>query len=128
MSEVHTGGCLCGAVRFEAKGPPKWTGYCHCRSCRRHTGAPVSAYAGFAKDHLMFTSGRPSRFASSPGVLRGFCAQCGSTLTYEGDRWPDEIHVHVGAFDSPESFPPQEEAFAEERLSWLNLSPASPQA
>jgi len=76
----------------------------------------------------MFTSGRPSRFASSPGVLRGFCAQCGSTLTYEGDRWPDEIHVHVGAFDSPESFPPQEDAFAEERLSWLNLSPASPQA
>jgi hypothetical protein len=44
---MREGRCLCGAVRFTADGPPKWTGYCHCQSCRRHTGAPVSAYAGF---------------------------------------------------------------------------------
>ena len=41
------GRCLCGALRFTAEGPPKWTSYCHCQCCRRHTGAPVSAYAGF---------------------------------------------------------------------------------
>lgn len=50
--QLFVGGCLCGLVRFEATGAPKWTAYCHCRSCRRHTGAPVSAYAGFAEERL----------------------------------------------------------------------------
>ena len=52
---MREGRCLCGAVRFTADGPPKWTGYCHCQSCRRHTGAPVSAYAGFEAAKVRFT-------------------------------------------------------------------------
>ena len=122
MPDVQTGGCLCGAVRFAASGPAKWTGYCHCHSCRRHTGAPVAAFAGFEGDQVTFTKGAPATFASSPGVRRGFCARCGSTLTYEGERWAGEIHIHVGAFDDPEAFPPTGEGFAEERLSWLHLA------
>jgi len=119
--ERHEGGCLCGAVRFEVTGPPKWTSYCHCHSCRKHTGAPVSAFAGYERTHVRFTQGQLATFASSAGVLRGFCALCGSTLTYEGDRWPTEMHFHVGAFDAPVLFVPDGEAFAEERLSWLHL-------
>jgi len=119
---VHHGGCLCKAVRFEAEGPPKWTAYCHCHSCRKHTGAPVSAYAGYERSNVRFTQGALSFYASSPGVRRGFCATCGSTVTYEGDRWPSEVHFHIGAFDNPEAFPPQGHAFAEERLSWVHLS------
>jgi hypothetical protein len=118
MSE---GGCLCGAIRFSADGPAKWTGYCHCQSCRRHTGAPVSAYAGFEADKVRFTRGTLARFASSPGVMRGFCSACGSTLTYEGERWPTEIHIHVGAFDDCEPFAPTGHAFAGERVSWLHI-------
>ena len=120
---MTTGGCLCGAIRFEVDGPPKWTSYCHCASCRRHTGAPVSAYAGFEANQVRFTRGTLARFASSEGVQRGFCATCGSTLSYEGARWPTEIHLHVGAFDDPEPFAPQGHAFAEERVSWLPLDP-----
>jgi hypothetical protein len=123
MTQTHEGGCLCGAVRFRVEGPAKWTAYCHCESCRRHTGAPVSAYAGFEADKVRFTKGTLARFASSEGVQRGFCAACGSTLTYEGARWPTEIHLHVGAFDDPEPFAPQGHAFAEERVSWLHLDP-----
>ena len=113
------GGCLCGAVRFSAEGPAKWTSYCHCQSCRRQTGAPVSAYAGFEAAKVRFTEGAPTYFESSPGVRRGFCARCGSTLTYEGERWPNEIHIHVGAFDDAEPFAPAGHAFADERLSWF---------
>jgi hypothetical protein len=120
--EVHGGGCLCGAVRFEVHGAAKWTGYCHCHSCRKHTGAPVSAYAGFERDHVRFTKGAMATFASSSGVRRGFCATCGSTLTYEGERWPTEVHFHVGAFDKPDDFVPKGQACAEERLSWLHIS------
>src|SRR6478752_7763927 len=57
-----TGRCLCGAIRFTADDPPKWTGYCHCESCRRHTGAPVSAYAAFETAKLRFTPGPPAYF------------------------------------------------------------------
>jgi hypothetical protein len=122
VSDVHTGGCLCGAVRFEVCGPAKWTAYCHCQSCRKHTGAPVSAFAGFERSQVSFTKGQLATFASSPGVKRGFCAVCGSTLTYEGDRWPSEMHFHVGAFDMPQDFPPEGYAFAEERLPWLHIT------
>jgi hypothetical protein len=118
---MSTGGCLCGEVRFSAHGPPKWTSYCHCGSCRRHTGAPVAAYAGFEASKVKFTAQAPTYFASSLGVRRGFCGRCGSTLTYEGDRWPGEIHLHVGAFDDPEALAPAGHGFADERLSRLRL-------
>lgn len=120
---MREGGCLCGAIRFAADGPPKWTSYCHCASCRRHTGAPVSAYAGFEASTVRFTQGEPAYYPSSPGVRRGFCSRCGSTLTFEGERWPGEVHLHVGAFDDPASVPPTgRQAFAEERLPWLHLA------
>jgi hypothetical protein len=122
VSDVHGGGCLCGAVRFEVRGTPKWTAYCHCGSCRKHTGAPVSAFAGFERTQVTLTKGQLAIFVSSPGVTRGFCSVCGSTLTYEGDRWPSEMHFHVGAFDLPQDFPPTGHAFAEERLPWLHIT------
>jgi hypothetical protein len=126
---MTTGGCLCGALRFEVDGPAKWTSYCHCASCRRHTGAPVAAYAGFETNNVRFTKGTLARFTSSDGVHRGFCSSCGSTLTYEGARWPTELHLHVGAFDDPERYAPRGHAFADERLSWLHLTaPPLPKA
>ena len=118
---MREGGCLCGAIRFAADGAPKWTSYCHCASCRRHTGAPVSAYAGFETAKVHFTQGEPAYYTSSPGVRRGFCARCGSTLSFEGERWPGELHLHIGAFDDPASLPPAGQAFADERLPWLHL-------
>ena len=70
---------------------------------------------------MRFTTGEPARFSSSLGVHRGFCSHCGSTLTYEGERWPTEIHLHVGAFDDPAPYAPKGHAFASERLAWLHL-------
>jgi len=119
--QIHEGRCLCGAVWFQAGGPPKWTALCHCASCRKHTGAPVSAFAGFESEMVRFFGTPMAAYASSAGVVRGFCGECGSTLTYSGDRWPTEIHFHVGAFDHPEAFAPTSEAFPEEALGWLRL-------
>lgn len=124
MSQTWEGGCLCGDVRFRAGGPPKWTIWCHCQSCRKHTGAPVSAFAAFDAAVVEVTSGAIARYNSSPGVLRGFCARCGSTLTCESDRTPGELHVHVGAFDRPEALAPTIEVYAEERLPWVCLGEA----
>lgn len=113
---------MCGAVRFEAAGPPKATGFCHCRSCRRHTGAPVAAFADFEVEMTKFFGEPMQIYASSPGVRRGFCGRCGSTLSYQGDNRPTEIHLHVGAFENPEAFPPLgPDSFPEERLAWLHV-------
>jgi hypothetical protein len=118
----HAGGCLCGAVRYRASGAPSWIANCHCASCRRATGAPLTTYAGFAAERFAWTAGAPLRFSSSPGVTRSFCGRCGTPLTYEGARWPDEVHVLIGSMDQPQDFPPKRDAFAEERLPWAQLA------
>ena len=115
------GGCLCGSVRYRLEGDPIWTAFCHCRSCRRATGAPGAAYAGFPTEALMWTRGRPKFATTSTSVRRGFCPDCGSQLTYEGGRWPGEIHVHIGTLDQPERVEPTGHAFASERPHWLKL-------
>lgn len=117
----HTGHCLCGAVRFTAHGAPKWVSYCHCESCRRQTGAPVTAYAGYESRKVEWTGAKPSAYGSSPGVTRGFCGRCGSPVYYQGARWPGETHLHLGLFDTPDIVPTGQ-AFAEERLPWLHLT------
>jgi len=70
---------------------------------------------------VRFTNGALARFSSSRGVLRGFCATCGSTLIYEGERSPTEIHLHLGAFDDPTPFAPKSHAFVDERVVWMHL-------
>ena len=122
----YDGGCACSAVRFRATGKPKWVSHCHCRDCRRNTGTALVTWAGFPAERFAVTAGTPHTFHSSPGVVRRFCGACGTPLTYEGARWPTEIHLHVGAFDDPEPFAPQGHAFAEERVSWLHLDPPPP--
>ena len=122
MATELTGRCLCGGVRYRAVGGPLWVAHCHCASCRRATGAPVATYAGFPVERFSYSAGRPARFASSPGVSRSFCGRCGTPLTYEGSRWPGEVHVLVGTLDRPDAVTPRSEAFVEERLPWLHLT------
>jgi hypothetical protein len=85
IADQFEGGCLCGAVRFVATGQPGSVSWCNCQSCRRHSGAPVSVFAAFKRTACVVTKGEITKFNSSPGMLRGFCARCGSTLTCEGE-------------------------------------------
>lgn len=119
MSEVWEGGCLCGDVRFRAEGAPKWVVWCHCQSCRRHSGAPAAAFVAFDEEHVEVTRGEITKFASSPDMRRGFCARCGSTITCQGGPRPGEVHFHLGAMDQPERLVPTSHVFPEERLPWF---------
>src|SRR5207245_413069 len=91
-SETFSGRCLCGAVRFEARGRPKGVFWCHCNSCRRHSGAPVNVFVGFENDAVTMTEGAITMFKSSPGTTRGFCSRCGSTLTCATVHFPTATH------------------------------------
>ena len=116
------GGCLCGAVRFVATGRPKGVYWCHCQSCRRHSGAPASVFVAFEHAKYTVTEGEITKFDSSPGrTRRGFCTQCASTLTCESARLPTEAHFHVGAFDEAARLQPTRHVFPEERLPWMHI-------
>ena len=114
-------GCLCGAVRYAAEGKPLWIAHCHCRSCRRQSGAPVVTWAGYRPANVVWSSGAPDTFNSSEDVTRRFCGACGTPLSYESTRWPDELHILVATLDDPESLTPTAHVFWSEHLSWLEM-------
>ena len=121
--------CLCGRVQYHAAGEPNWRCICHCESCRRATGAPVPAFASFPVGRFRFV-GEPSRYQSSPGVIRTFCGHCGTPLTYEAADLPGEIHLLTGSADHPEAghLTPQYHVFDNERVSWVDLGAALPRS
>src|SRR5260370_7162788 len=106
MSDQFEGNCLCGAVRFVATGQPESVVWCHCESCRKHSGAPVSVFVAFKRNAYVVTEGQITKFNSSPGRWRGFCARCGSTLTCEAEPFPTETHFHVSPFLAPPHLQP----------------------
>jgi len=100
MSEHKTGSCLCGAVKFEVKGPLRAVIACHCHQCRKQTGNYMSATG--AKDiYLKMTEARGLKwYRSSDEARRGFCGECGSTLFWKGDG-RDYTAIAAGAIDGP---------------------------
>ena len=121
-----TGGCLCGAIRCRVTGRPEATSLCHCFSCRRSTGGPSLAWAIFPERSVTITGGELAEHQSSPGVYRGFCARCGTSLTYRRDNRPGLFDVTTASLDDPEAFPPAKEIWVEEKLSWMPTDPTRP--
>lgn len=124
---VREGGCLCGAVRFAARGESLWVAHCHCTSCRKATASAFATYAGYAPEAVTWSGEAPKIHNSSPGVQRSFCPRCGSPLTYASDRWPGETHLFACTFDSPADLKPQAHVFVAERLPWVHLADGLPE-
>lgn len=129
MAETNlpiSGGCICGAVRYEAKGQSVMVELCHCRSCRHAVGAPLMAWAAFRRGEFAITAGKPIAYESSPGLVRAFCGSCGTSLTLADDRFPDEIYASLGSFDEAEELHPELHIWRLHRLSWLETSDSLP--
>ena len=122
---MSNGHCLCGQLRFVAHGDPKWVVYCHCASCRRHTGSPVACFVNFPLACVEFTGTR-TKYESSTGVTRSHCATCGTPIAYETARRPGEIDLYLNAFDEPERFEPQAHVYFEEHLTWFDTRDEKP--
>ncbi|MEM7224441.1 MAG: GFA family protein [Pseudomonadota bacterium] len=120
------GGCHCGAVRYEARGPTVLIELCHCESCRRTVGAPLMSWAAFRRDAFAITADRPTAYESSPGLARTFCGRCGTSLTLADDRFPDEIYVSIASLDDAEALPPEFHIWRAQRLSWLETADSLP--
>jgi hypothetical protein len=120
------GGCLCGAVRYRAYGEAYGITHCHCRTCRRASGAPFVTWAGFDTDKFTFVHGQPASYVSSANVVRTFCGECGTALTYQRSDLPGSIDVTLGSMDDAEALRPQDHTWTESQLSWISLGDELP--
>jgi len=116
------GRCYCGERRVIASQAPLTVTYCHCTSCRRASGAPVSAFAAFQAEAVTITPDPGKAVSPTPGVTRHFCPTCGSPLWATYDYLPGQIYVPVGIFEAAEDLAPERHSHLQEKLSWLCLS------
>ena len=119
-----TGGCVCGAVRYECTAEPMLTFKCHCSDCQRVTGSAFVAGLLVPKSAFRLTKGQ-LRYHFTPSLAggqhkRGYCEQCGSRITGgENDQHPrDFIGITSGSLDDPSWFRPQMDLFVCDALPW----------
>jgi hypothetical protein len=121
--QTFTGGCLCGAVRFEVRGAPSNPHACSCKMCQRHTGAPTSVWVEFPRADVRWTgpAGAPRTWRSSPMSSRAFCAICGSSLGAVDDA--PVIALLVGTFDAIDrkALSPKSHSYRSGRPRWWRV-------
>jgi hypothetical protein len=118
-----TGGCLCGQLRYEARGAPDYMGYCFCDDCRKASGSGFIPFMGFAASALTFTG--ESRVYTRPAMRgpsdRNFCPTCGG-LVFGGIVGQVESHtIYAGSLDDPSVFKPGMAIFNRCRPDWVPL-------
>ncbi|QRM55684.1 GFA family protein [Sinorhizobium sp. BG8] len=127
MEEVlHTGHCLCGAVRFRTRGPLREVIACHCSQCRRQTGHFYAA-TNARDDHLEVEgSDNVTWYRASEMAARGFCKTCGSALFWKGDG-SDTTSIMAGAFDKPTGFEISLHIYCADKGDYYDLDDGLPQ-
>ncbi len=128
-----TGGCLCGAVRYESSEPPIRTTICHCRMCQKSTGSAFMVAVGFPRTALRTTKGEPKLYRSSSIKDKSFCADCGSLLFDQflvptGNTAPDMIWIQIGTLDHPEAVSVDAHTGVESQLPWVHFDDGLPRS
>ena len=122
-----TGGCLCGAVRYESSEAPNLVGYCHCRMCQKASGGLFLIFADFQGDAFRYVRGQPRYYRSSELATRGFCSECGSPIVFQYDDSSGPA-IMVGTLDHPEDWPPNwEHSGIEGKVPWHLINDDLPQ-
>ncbi len=121
-----TGGCLCGALRYEAFGQPIGSGHCYCADCRRASGSGFIPFMGFKAEAVRF-AGEARQFhskaANGNDAVRNRCANCMS-LVFGGEIGKTDLYtLYAGSLDDPSAFHPTIAIFAEGRPPWAIIPP-----
>ena len=128
-AEKVTGGCFCGAVRYEAEVYLHDAYYCHCRICQKISGVPAEVGVIVKPGSLRLTEGEPKYYQTSHFAERGFCSDCGSRLFYRTtlEDAPDEwLNLPVGTLDHPKNAVPTLHMCVESQLPWFNIDDGLP--
>jgi hypothetical protein len=130
--ETHEGGCYCGAVRYRIDGAPLWSGHCHCRSCQKALGGAFMTWAKVAAENFAVVKGAMKVCEKTPGIKRGFCGDCGSTLTYGAERdvsgqdWSEDAWFAAATLDDPSIVSPEAHVYDSHRQPWVRLDDGLP--
>ena len=129
MPEGFSGGCLCGAVRYESGADPQVVGHCHCIDCRRSSGSGHGTHVAVPDDTLRVTGevtfyDRPAD--SGNIVSRGFCPTCGCAIYSRNSGMPGLAFVRPSSLDDPEITTPQMIVYASRAPSWDHMDPGLP--
>ena len=122
----YTGGCLCGALRYEADGEPMASGHCYCEDCRKASGSGFIPFMGFPSSAVRF-SGQSLKFTSKAAnggdAVRNSCPICGG-LVFGGEVGKDDqFTIYAGSLDDPSAFHPTIAIFTRNRPAWAVVPP-----
>jgi hypothetical protein len=122
----YTGGCLCGALRYDADGEPTYAGHCYCCDCRKASGSGFVPFMGFPASVLRFggqTRTFTTKAARGGDSVRNFCAVCGSLVFGGIVGFHDSHTIYAGSLDDPSLFVPKIAIFARNRPAWAVIPP-----
>jgi hypothetical protein len=125
-----TGGCLCGAIRFEIEADPIGGGFCYCRDCQIVAGGAPGAVMAFPRTAYRDIGRPPSEYRSVSDagveVVRLFCPNCGTHISARNDRRADIIPIRVGVLDDPGVFRPQANLWLRSAQPWHTIDQGLP--
>lgn len=125
-----SGGCACGAIRYEAAAEPIVMLHCHCHDCQRASGGPFSSMVVVPAEAFTFVRGVP-RYHASPSEAggktnRGFCPDCGTPLVIKPDAVPQIIALRTASLDDQSWFTQQIDVWISDAHAWDKMDPALP--
>ncbi|WKE66980.1 GFA family protein [Gallaecimonas kandeliae] len=130
MNPPYSGGCACGAVRYETRQAPLFQNHCQCRQCQRRSGTGHGSYLTFPARAEMRITGQASHWeevADSGNVkVHAFCPVCGTPVYLTFAAMPDLIAVHAASLDDPGRFAPQALTYRSRGLAWDSIDPGLP--
>jgi hypothetical protein len=126
MAAELTGGCACGAVRYEISGAPVFSGNCYCRDCQRSSGTAMASILGVPKGTVKILQGEARYFEltadSGNKISRGFCPTCGTPLFSLLAGMPDLMGIKASSLDDPSRFSPGMNLFTSSAPAWAPLT------
>ena len=126
---MYTGGCLCGAVRFEIHGGIRHIVYCHCSQCRKAQGSAFAANGIVDSAQFVLVRGEDklTDYESTPGQFKYFCQVCGSPILSKRPAVPEQVRVRLGTIESDIEERPQAHIFVTSKANWETICDELPQ-
>ena len=131
MTEIHEGGCACGAVRYRVRGRPKFASVCHCTFCQRRLASAFAVLASFDEGRVEFLAGETRecehRSDRSGRWLRmRFCPRCGTTVCHTAELRPGLVTIAAGTLDERDWFAIDRHIWAQSKLPWVKIPEGVP--
>jgi hypothetical protein len=128
MSEAYTGGCACGAIRYEISGEPIFSNDCQCLDCQKKSGTGHGSYLTFLGSAKHEGEAKHWDMVGDSGNVktRAFCPTCGSPVYVTYRATPDVLTIHAGSLDDPSRYKPQALTYSVRGYAWDHIDPALP--